>query len=299
MHIAQKFDQLLEIYRRPDGHRWTGQQIDVATGGVVPRSYVTNLRKGRIDNPGYEKMKAIAKAMGFAPEMWFEVGSGQGRSIGQGEESRGVARRLEHLFEVVRNPKTGEPYTNAEVARMTLGDLSQEDVEGIRTGAIGDPTVSQAAALAGVFGVEPSYLLDRGEPPFDRELVEALRNTTVREATREISRLPEKERRLVLGIVRQFGSENNTRSPQNAGGTAESARAGAHPQPAERGPDTPDLTGAPVRSPSRRTGRSPLGRDRSGACRSRCIPPVRTGVSTPGKVRDPDPWEAYPPPFPR
>jgi hypothetical protein len=33
----------------------------------VPRSYVTNLRKGRIENPGYEKMKAIAKAMGFAP----------------------------------------------------------------------------------------------------------------------------------------------------------------------------------------------------------------------------------------
>src|SRR5918994_768136 len=98
MHIAQKFDQLLEIYRRPDGHRWTGQQIDVATGGVVPRSYVTNLRKGRIDNPGYEKMKAIAKAMGFAPEMWFEDGLGEGRSIGQTEVSYGVAGRLEHVF---------------------------------------------------------------------------------------------------------------------------------------------------------------------------------------------------------
>src|SRR5918997_642666 len=86
-------------------------------------------------------------------------------------------------------------------------------------------------ALAGVFGVEPSYLLDRGEPLFDRELVEALRNRTVREATREISRLPKKERRLVLGIVRQFGSENNTRSRQNAGGTAWSARVGVHPHP--------------------------------------------------------------------
>src|ERR687897_2685475 len=202
MHIAQKFEALLEIYRHPDGRKWSGQEIDEATGRVVSRSYVTNLRKGRIENPGYEKMRAIAKAMGFAPEVWFEDGLGEGLPIGEAEESRGVAGRLEHLFEVVRNPKTGEPYTNAEVAHMTLGDLSQEDVEGIRTGAIGDPTVSQAAALAGVFGVEPSYLLDRGEPPFDRELVEALRNTTVREATREISRLPEKERRLVLGIVR-------------------------------------------------------------------------------------------------
>src|SRR5215216_5783646 len=205
MHIAQKFETLLELYRHPDGRKWSGQEIDEATGGVVTRSYITNLRKGRIENPGYEKMRAIAKAMGFAPEVWFEDGLGEGRSIAQAEESRGVAGRLEHVFEVVRNPKTGKPYTNAEVARMTLGDLSEEDVERIRTGDVSDPTVGQVAALAGVFG---------------GELVEALRNRTIREATREISRLPEKERQLVLGIVWQFGSANNTSSRQNSGGTA-------------------------------------------------------------------------------
>jgi len=205
MHIAQKFEALLEMYRRPDGHRWSGQEIDEATGGVVTRSYITNLRKGRIDNPGYEKMRAIAKAMGFAPEVWFEDGLGEERSIGQTEGSCGVAGRLEHLFEVVRNPKTGKPYTNADVARMTLGDLSEEEVERIRTGAVSDPTVSQVAALAGVFGVEPSYLFDRKEPYLlDEELVQALRDKDVRDITRESSRLPDGERRLVLGIVRQF-----------------------------------------------------------------------------------------------
>jgi transcriptional regulator with XRE-family HTH domain len=205
MHIAQKFETLLEIYRRPDGRKWSGQEIDKATGGVVTRSYITNLRKGRIENPGYEKMRAIAKAMGFAPEVWFEDGLGQGRSIGQAEVSYGVAARLEHLFEVVRNPKTGEPYTNGEVARMTLGDLSEEDVERIRTGTLNDPTVGQVAALASVFGVEPSYLVDRGEPSLlDQELVRALRDEDVRAITRESSRLPDRERRLVLGILRQF-----------------------------------------------------------------------------------------------
>src|ERR671921_2082831 len=163
MHIAQKFEHLLDTYRHADGRRWSGQEIDEATGGIVTRSYVTNLRKGRIENPGYEKMKAIAKAMGFAPEVWFEDTLRDGRPTIQGGEWRGVAGRLEHLFEVGRNPKTGEPYTNAEVARMTLGDLSEEDVERIRTGAIGDPTVGQVAALASVFGVEPSYLLARAE----------------------------------------------------------------------------------------------------------------------------------------
>jgi transcriptional regulator with XRE-family HTH domain len=213
MHIAQKFEALLEIYRHPDGRKWSGQEIDEATGGVVTRSYVTNLRKGRIENPGYEKMRAIAKAMGFAPEVWFEDGLGEGRSIGQAEVSYGVAGRLEHQFEVVRNPNTGEPYTNAEVARMTLGDLSEEDVVKIRTGAISDPTVGQVTALASVFGVEPSYLLNREEPPLlDEELVQALRDEDVRDITRESSRLPDGERRLVLGIVRQFRDQKTAPS---------------------------------------------------------------------------------------
>jgi hypothetical protein len=209
MHVAQKFEVLLESYRHPEGRKWSGQEIDEATGGVVSRSYVTNLRKGRIENPGYEKLAAMAKAMGFPPEVWFEDGLGEGRSIGQAEEMSGVAGRLEHLFEVVRNPKTGEPYTNAEVARMTLGDLSEEDVERIRTGALSDPTVGQVAALASVFGVEPSYLLDRGQPSLlDEEHVQALRDKDVRDITRECSRLPEKDPQLVLGIVRQFRDQD-------------------------------------------------------------------------------------------
>jgi hypothetical protein len=65
--------------------------------------------------------------------------------------------------------------------------------------------VGQVSALASVFGVEPSYLLDREEPPLlDGELVQALRDEDVRDITRESSRLPDGEKRLVLGIVRQF-----------------------------------------------------------------------------------------------
>jgi len=72
LRAAQRFERLLDAYRRPDGSRWTGQQLDEATSGVVTRSYFTNLRKGRIENPGHEKMLTIAKAMGFPPEAWFE-----------------------------------------------------------------------------------------------------------------------------------------------------------------------------------------------------------------------------------
>ena len=69
MHIAQKFETLLEIYRHPDGRKWSGQEIDEATGGVVTRSYITNLRKGRIDNPGYAKLAAMAKVREVADKL--------------------------------------------------------------------------------------------------------------------------------------------------------------------------------------------------------------------------------------
>ncbi len=109
------------------------------TGGVVPRSYVTNLREGRIESPGYEKMRAIAKAMGFPSEAWFsdEPAAENGSLQAEGSD---VAGRLEHLFKAIRNPKMREPYTNADLARMSLGDLTEADVEGIRSGKDADPS---------------------------------------------------------------------------------------------------------------------------------------------------------------
>jgi transcriptional regulator with XRE-family HTH domain len=122
MHVSQRFEELLDSYRHPDGSRWTGQQIDEATDGLVTRSYFVNLRKGRINSPGHEKMAAIAKAMGFSPAAWFDETAGK-------------------------------------------------------------------------------------EPTLDWGLAGALRDETIRETVREMSRLSKRERRLVLGIVRQFGED--------------------------------------------------------------------------------------------
>jgi hypothetical protein len=38
VQIAEKFEHFLETYRRPDGSRWGGQDLDEATGGVVTHS---------------------------------------------------------------------------------------------------------------------------------------------------------------------------------------------------------------------------------------------------------------------
>jgi len=203
VHIAEKFERLLETYRHPDGRRWNGAELAEATGGVVIRSYVTNLRKGRIESPGYDKLRAIAKAMGFPPALWFEEDLDGSKVKPAGDD---LAERVEHLFQVVRNPKTGEPYTNSGISRMSAGVLSEEDVGGIRTGRSTDPTIGQVRSLTTALGVKPSYLLDRSSDPsvLNGELLAALQDEAVRAITRESSRLPGREREMILGIVRQF-----------------------------------------------------------------------------------------------
>jgi DNA-directed RNA polymerase specialized sigma24 family protein len=65
--------------------------------------------------------------------------------------------------------------------------------------------------LEDVSGDRPSWFVD-GEDKLallDEELVEALRDETARAVLREVSRLPERERRIVLGIVRQFEGQQD------------------------------------------------------------------------------------------
>ena len=208
MQIAHKFERLLEMYRHPDGRRWSGQEIDEATGGIVTRSYVTNLRKGRIENPGFEKLRAIAKVMDFPPELWFvemsDFSAGISTRSPSGDSS--VANKTNRLFEAVRNEKSGAPFTNAEVARMSLGDLSEEQVEQIRSGKLTNPSMSQVVALADVFGVHPSYFLDaaRKPPLLDEEAMRIFQDETVSAIAHKSLHLPGRERQMILSIIQQF-----------------------------------------------------------------------------------------------
>ena len=78
-HVSERFRRLLALYRKPTGPEWGGQDLENATGGTVTRSYVANLKKGRIENPGLAKLEAIAEAMGFPPALWFGGAGEDGR----------------------------------------------------------------------------------------------------------------------------------------------------------------------------------------------------------------------------
>ena len=228
-HIARRFEALLDAYRRPDGRRWSGQNLHDATAGVVTRSYVTNLRKGRIANPGYEKLNAIANALGFPPELWFEKGYGQTSRapVAPPEEKRDIAGKINYLFEAIRNEKTGEPYTNAEVARASLrgltgqdGALTEEDIRRLRSGENPNPSVNQVVALADFFDVQPSYFVDRTQGPvlLDEEAISALEDHTTSAILHKSIRLPKRERDMVLAIIQQF---ENLDTPSESPHTSE------------------------------------------------------------------------------
>jgi hypothetical protein len=68
LRVSERFELLKDKYHPPDGTRWNGRQLQDATGGVVTRSYVSMMRKGKTENPGFDKMRAITKAIGFPPE---------------------------------------------------------------------------------------------------------------------------------------------------------------------------------------------------------------------------------------
>ena len=59
------------------------------------RSHVTNLRMARIESPSYEKLVALAKAMAFALEAWFEEYAGTGVRVDLVEGSHNTAERVE------------------------------------------------------------------------------------------------------------------------------------------------------------------------------------------------------------
>ena len=210
LRISQKFEQLRDRYRRPDGTRWNGQQLQDATGGVVTRSYVSMMRRGRIENPGFDKLRAMAKAMGFPPESWFEESDENTTAVrlDPGDAGRDFAGRLNHLFDVVKNERTGEPYSNAEVARMSLGDLTEEEVEGIRSGTVENPSVSQVVALAEAFGVHPSYFLETGKSPalLGEQEMNALADRRARAILNESLNLSDREKDMVLDMIQHLGS---------------------------------------------------------------------------------------------
>lgn len=70
--MGEKFRHFLRTRRRSDNSAWTGADIERATRGEVSRFYVSRLRRGKTDDPGFKKIAAISRAMGIPIQAWLE-----------------------------------------------------------------------------------------------------------------------------------------------------------------------------------------------------------------------------------
>lgn len=69
---GHKVERILDKHRREDGSKWTGAALERATNGRVGAHFLSDLRRGQIQDPGIKKMRAISEVMGMSLEEWFE-----------------------------------------------------------------------------------------------------------------------------------------------------------------------------------------------------------------------------------
>lgn len=72
METGERLRHFLGTRQRPDGSARTRADIERATLGEVSRFYVSTLRRGKIDDPGFKTIVAISRAMGIPIEAWLE-----------------------------------------------------------------------------------------------------------------------------------------------------------------------------------------------------------------------------------
>ena len=203
----ERFKRLVKRYRKPDGSEWTPAEIRDATGGFVNLSYISNLQAGRIRKPGLDKLRAIAEAMDFPWQLWLEEPEAwDAITEKQAGDKRSMADLLSHLFAVVENFRTGRPYTTKEVAQLSAGRLTQEQVEDMRRGRFENPTVEQVLALSDVFGVDPGYWFSSPSDAarLDRKTLEALRDPNAHLILQKSLGVSEKDRSMILLLIERL-----------------------------------------------------------------------------------------------
>ncbi|MEV7088003.1 Secondary metabolite protein [Streptomyces sp. NPDC093085] len=125
------------------------------------------------------------------------------------ETERPFAELLDYLFREV-HPKGRGPYTYAEVSngiREKSGvAISASAIQQLRTGTNTNPKMQTIAALAGFFGVSPSYFFDEAAAEKQRaeiQLVAAMRDQGVRRVALRASGLSSSSLDMLNTVIAQ------------------------------------------------------------------------------------------------
>lgn len=211
MKYAELFRKLLEAYPLEDGTQWSGPRMEQATGGVVNSAYFSNLLNGRINQPGLDKLKAIAEAMGFPAQLWLEdpdtwgVSSSE-ESIRFTSTSVSFSELLKNLFESVPNESTGTSFTVAEIAERSGQKVTETELQQMLSGDLETPSLETVLAISEAFGMDFSYWFRRnnGTPLVDDDIIEALQNEESRLILARSSELSKDQKDMLLVLMEQL-----------------------------------------------------------------------------------------------
>jgi hypothetical protein len=113
---------------------------------------------------------------------------------------------MRKLLDSYRHPD-GSQWTGQQIDEATEGPVTRSYFVNLRKGRIRSPGHDKLGAIAKAMGFPPAAWFEDGVgKELDWGLAGALRNEIIRDTVREMSRLSKRDRRLVLGIVRQFGN---------------------------------------------------------------------------------------------
>lgn len=123
--------------------------------------------------------------------------------------TKSLAQKLDHLFRTMR-PAEGKEYTHEQVAAAMRDrggpTISATYVWQLRKGIRDNPTKAHLEALAGFFGVAPSYFFDdeaAARIEAELELLAAMRDSSVRSLALRASGLSPGSIRAIQGMIEQ------------------------------------------------------------------------------------------------
>lgn len=211
MKYAELFRKLLEAYPLEDGSMWSGPKMEQATGGVVNSAYFSNLLSGRINQPGLDKLKAIAEAMAFPAQLWLEdpdtwgVSSSE-ESIRFTSTSVSFSALLKNLFESVPNENTGMPFTVSQIVERSGQKVTEAELQQMLAGELETPSLETVLAISEAFGMDFSYWFRRnnGTPLVDDDIIEALQNEESRLILARSSELSKDQKDMLLVLMEQL-----------------------------------------------------------------------------------------------
>jgi transcriptional regulator with XRE-family HTH domain len=143
--------------------------------------------------------------------------------------ARSLAEKTEWLFQNVRDPADGQPYSNARIAAkieqcMPGFSVTATTIWNIRTGKSENPSWRLIEGLAKAFGVSPLYFSDDDETEVrqtqdELALLAALRDTTVRQLALRAQGMTPESLATVLELVervRQLEGHEANRTSQSS-----------------------------------------------------------------------------------